>query len=329
MIPSSYSWKPGDGTILRISKSSLGTFGFCPKQYEFVYIEGIRDDVNDDMVRGTNVHEATGEFYNRVGEQSEAIMQMHDDGYRQRALTALIDCFPAPEEFEFRHETDRVVPIYQYGEDEPIRQLAEWELERLMSTRGEDFLPVGNEQWVSVRTTIEVDGEDIPIEMRGYIDRIFRDEAGGLALMELKTGKWKGNKVTPMRKELSVYRFMLQEKRKEDFASHCKCCDTEYPNGREWAQAHGLDDPITHVGWRFPRGGVNGGIGPHWDYEPAKKASMNAMLANMKDLIRCHINQEFRPITETSRFDFAAMLCSYCDKMAYCPAWTDGLDVGL
>jgi len=113
MIPSSYSWKPGDGTILRISKSSLGTFGFCPKQYEFVYIEGIRDDVNDDMVRGTNVHEATGEFYNRVGEQSEAIMQMHDDGYRQRALTALIDCFPAPEEFESFSVGSGAPPLHQ------------------------------------------------------------------------------------------------------------------------------------------------------------------------------------------------------------------------
>ncbi len=307
---STYAWSPDDdsGMILRVTKSALGTFNWCKKQYEFEKMMGLRGLTQPHHIRGVNLHNALEEFYERI--DTDVVLEALDAGLKQKALALVYAAFPPPEELH-RHEEDEAsgTTVLQYGEGDGIRTLAEWELERIEITRGEEFMPVGNEQWVDVVTEIEVDGQVVPIEIRGFIDRIFRDEAGGLALMELKSGKWKGSKVSSMRQELAVYKFLLDEKRKT-------------PEGKLWLAERGLDAPVTHWGWRFPMGDINGGDGPHWDYEPVKKQSMNAMMKRLKDLIRAHLKQEFPPVAD-------AFKCSFCDQMSYCPAWAHEMEEGL
>ena len=307
---SAYAWSPDDdsGLMLRITKSSLGTFNWCPKQYEFEKMMGLRGLTQTYHIRGVNLHNALEEFYNRIN--TDEVLEALDAGMKQKALSLVLNAFPPAMELD-RHEEDEAAgtTVLQYGEMDGIRQLAEWELERIELTRGEDFQPVGNEQWVDVVTEIEVDGKMVAIELRGFIDRIFRDEAGGLALKELKSGKWKGSKVSSMRQELAVYKFLLDEKRKT-------------PEGKAWLEEHGLDAPVTHWGWRFPMGDINNGDGPHWDYEPVKKQSMNAMMKKLKNLVRAHLKQEFPAKAD-------AFKCSYCDQMSYCPAWSHEMEAGL
>ena len=50
--------------LLKVTKSSLNTFEFCKKQYEFQYIEGRRSEPNAAMARGSIVHNAYEDFYN-------------------------------------------------------------------------------------------------------------------------------------------------------------------------------------------------------------------------------------------------------------------------
>jgi len=307
---STYDWTPDtEDKMLRITKSSIGTFNWCPKQYQFEKMQRLPSLTQDHHIRGVNLHNSLEGFYKRAPEYIPAILEAAGEGLMQKALGLTIKAFPPAQELE-RHEEDDAqnTPIYKHGEKDGIAKLAEWELDRLIITQGEDFLPVGNEEWVEVQTELEVDGVIVPVHICGFIDRIFRDENGGLALMELKSGKWKGSKTSSMRQELAVYKFLLDEIRKT-------------PEGKEALRERGLDAPVTHWGWRFPMGGINNGEGPHWHYEPVKKQSMNAMMRKMKAVVRAHLKQEFKAAAD-------AFKCSFCDQMAYCPAWmTVGGDV--
>ena len=69
-LDSSYAFHPVDGNfpkhLLRVSKSSMNTFQFCEQQYFIKYILGVKEVENDNMRRGTNVHDAMEDFYNAV-----------------------------------------------------------------------------------------------------------------------------------------------------------------------------------------------------------------------------------------------------------------------
>ena len=69
MTEYTYQWNPewaDDPTmpLLKVTKSSLNTFEFCRKQYEFQYIEGRRSEPNAAMARGSIVHNSYEDFYN-------------------------------------------------------------------------------------------------------------------------------------------------------------------------------------------------------------------------------------------------------------------------
>ena len=301
---STYNWSPNqtDGKVLRVTKSALGTFDWCPKQYQFEKMQRLPTFTQDYHFRGVNLHNSLEEFYERVPKHIDSILKAADEDLMQKALSLTLKAFPPPEELDRHPEDDAAgTSVYKHGELDGIRQLAEWELERLIATGGEDFLPVGNELWIEVVTDIEVDCVIVPVHLCGIVDRIFKDEDGGLALLELKSGKWKGNKVSSMRIELSVYKFLLDEKRKT-------------PEGKAWLAERGLDAPVTHFGWRYPMGGINGGEGAHWNYEPCKTSSMKAMKRRLEKLVRAHLREEFPTVGD-------AFKCSFCDQMSYCPAW--------
>ena len=50
--------------ILKISKSSLGQFNWCPKKYQFSYIEKRPQDQTEAMYKGTVLHNHREEFFN-------------------------------------------------------------------------------------------------------------------------------------------------------------------------------------------------------------------------------------------------------------------------
>lgn len=290
---SAYDWKPGDPWRLRISKSSLGTFGWCPQQYYLNYFANLPQETQDYHIRGNNCHDAVEEFYKRLPAFLDDITAAHKTGYYAQALQMMMEAFPEYNEVEFRDERDPAPDKpYQYGEPEILRQVAEWELERLAASDGEEFLPIGNEFRASAEIEVTVDEISVPIELRGIIDRIFRDEGGGVALMELKTGKWTAAKQSDIRGELAFYQMMLEEGGIQKYL------------------------PVTHWGWRYPGGGINNGLGPHWDYEKVKKTSMTALKRRMSKLVKAHLEQEFPPEPNPVK-------CSYCEYMSFCPAWTE------
>lgn len=59
---SSYAWKPNGDGILRITKSSLGDFNWCPYQYYLTKILGHRGQETEHMIKGTNVHDVCEYF---------------------------------------------------------------------------------------------------------------------------------------------------------------------------------------------------------------------------------------------------------------------------
>ena len=50
------SYDPTETGVLRLSKSSFGTYSMCPKQYWWNYIAGLSAPPNDAMIRGTAIH---------------------------------------------------------------------------------------------------------------------------------------------------------------------------------------------------------------------------------------------------------------------------------
>ena len=64
-----YQWQPeyyGDEEypILKISKSSLGSFQWCPKRYEFQYKERMPIETTEVMIKGSIIHNAREAFFN-------------------------------------------------------------------------------------------------------------------------------------------------------------------------------------------------------------------------------------------------------------------------
>ena len=64
-----YQWEPEnygeeDAPILKISKSSLGSYQWCPKRYEFQYKEKLPIETTEVMIKGTIIHNARESFFN-------------------------------------------------------------------------------------------------------------------------------------------------------------------------------------------------------------------------------------------------------------------------
>jgi len=281
---STYAWTKEDkDKILRVTKSSLGTFGFCPKQYFFQNILKLETEEKDHHIRGSNVHDVTEYFFSQIFESIDDILEDIESGEIDSA----------------RKKTHEIIPVppqpYIFGEPEQIQRWVDWQFDRLVVTKGEGWHPVGNEAEVHGTRVVEVDGVSVPIHMRGFIDRIFEDGNGGFALMELKTGKWKQRKNSDMRAEMQFYKMMLEN------------------------SPHGEFLPITHWGWEFPGGDINDGDGAHWDYESINaryaKNTPAVVERRLKKLVKAHLEEDF----PAERTDWK---CPWCDFIDICPAWT-------
>jgi hypothetical protein len=286
---STYAWNPNEDEtkILRVTKSSYGTFGWCPQQYYLEKFKGLRGETVDHHIRGLNVHDMMEWFWANFTGKEEALALIAS-GDIDAAKAVFHDAIPQPPE------------PYEYGEDEQIHQWVEWQFHRLLYTMGEQWEPVAIEANIQATRFVEVNGEHIPIHMNGFIDGLFADN-DGFALMELKTGKYNKNKPTAMRKEMQFYKMMLEHSPHYEYL------------------------PITHWGWEFPGGGINGGDGPTVFYEETKKGGRYAAKSIEKGLVRlveAHINMEFPP--DPGNNDFK---CGWCSFQEHCEYWnaTDDL----
>jgi len=303
---STYQWEPGHEKMLRITKSSLTSdFDFCPKQYEYKRIHRLPEPSTDAMTKGTNVHDAIEFYYNNV---MPIVNELHTLVQRDKMKEAL-------------DLAKSVLPVkeYQLGEQSSIDTRIHWDLQRLKHVGKDDYLPIINESEIHAYTEeeIEFNGEmhTIPIHYAGSIDRGFSEEEGGVAIMELKTGKWvqtKRNdewkdsdfKVKSMRREMAFYKKLL------------KLAD------------HPLQE-VTHWGWVYPSGTVEGldSLNKYgYEQRSINKIFYEKITKRMDTTYTKQIDKlKTGLITAYLTGDFptssSAGKCAWCNFKEICPAW--------
>ena len=238
---STYAWNPNlqDGSIIRITKSSIGTFAWCPQQYYIEKFKGMRGEQVDHHIRGLNVHDMMEWFWaNFTDEQEKSVLKLINENDITEAKKLFVSVVPAPP------------TPYEFGEEEQIEQWMNWQFTRLISTQGEQWRPVGVEANIQATRFVEVDGEQIP---------------------------------------------------------------------------------ITHWGWEFPGGGINGGDGPTIHYEDAKgggKYAMRSVEKSLVKLIKAHMDMDFPPMPFLGRFkeglpmEEQNLKCQWCSFEDHCEFWT-------
>lgn len=272
-----YKWKGGlDEPILKITKSSLGTFVWCPKSYEFGRIDGLPIDQTEAMMKGSIIHNSYEAFFDEFN-----IAKAENLTHSELADYCL-SLFPI-DDYTDQYET-----------------MAIFHANRFMETEEDDkphFLPAGNE--VDLHAEVILDRADFPqvyleenysLHLQGIIDRIFYDsKANGYVFMELKTGLWKDWRKSSMRKEMAFYKYVFDS-----------CSD-------ETLIESGLDPniPVTHWGWFYPAS--------NYCYtESVVKTSTTAMMKSISKLVVAYQDGLF----PTKFFAKTCASCSYygiCD----------------
>jgi len=295
---STYAWHPGmkQNYILRMSKSSLGDSTFCAQQYFIGRIIGMKEPQNDDMLRGTNVHDIVEQFYDNVDiEYAKGLDADKVDMYFQ-------NCMPDATGLKKPQE------VFTLDEDLHLDRYRVAEVQRFLSSDPDNFLPTGNELLVDDVVEVEVDGIKQLVHFTGFIDRIFTNPDGTLHIHELKTGLWKDKpfKYNSMRKEMAFYVWLL---RKTDNSAR-----------------------ITHWGWDHTKGlqGETEESEVFRHVEPVRVKEIGEMLADMHNLIRMH--RRYKGDGEGSMFALIPEYRQYnicdpwCGLKEFCPRYTQHLE---
>ena len=222
-----YDWKPENyddpsKPILKITKSSLGTFNWCPKKYEFNYVQRLPQDQTEAMRKGTVLHNSREDFFNKF-DLKKAEHMTNDE-----VLDYCTSLFPIDDYFDIS------------------LTVASFEAQRYIEARTDDkiheFLPIVNEGMFDAEVTIPADtnpkfllSRDYVIHIQGIIDRIFI-ENGNLIPFEFKTGPWKDWHTTSMRKEMSFYELLIHNSPEEVLIE----------NGLT------SEHRVSHWGWYYP-----------------------------------------------------------------------------
>ena len=172
-----YDWKPENYDdpsmpILKITKSSLGSFDWCNKKYDFSYIQRLPQDQTEAMRKGTVLHNHREDFFNDFDIKKAESMTPDEVGEYITEMT----------------------PIDEYYDIS--LNIASFETNRYLESRAEnkteEYLPVCNEGMFDAEITIAKDTNpkfplkrDYKIHIQGIIDRIFI-ENGGYVPFEFK-----------------------------------------------------------------------------------------------------------------------------------------------
>lgn len=248
-----YQWQPEnydnqDEPVLKITKSSFGSYQWCPKKYQFNYIEKLPQDTSEAMLKGSIIHNSREAFFNSFDiKKAETLSHAELVNY-------CMSLYPIDDNTDM-YETMSIFEANRFFEAKEELTL-------------EDFLPVGNEVLLDAEITIgQYDNDKYPlrrdyvIHLQGIIDRLFYEE-GSYIPLELKTGAWKDYKSTSMRKEMAFYQLLYEN------------------TPEKILQEKGLnqDIPITHWGWYYPASN-------YIHIEPIKKGSMTAVMKGIAQII--------------------------------------------
>ena len=258
------------------------------------------------MVRGTNVHDAVEVYYNQIMPHLDELYTLMQRDKREEALALALSVMPEKE--------------YTLGEEPIIEMRIKGDLERLLGEGPDNYLPIINETEVHAfaEEQIEFNGETvtIPVHYAGSIDRGFAEKDGGVALMELKTGKWVQTKnkdgewndskfkLKSMRTEMAYYKHLL------------KVANHEHQN-------------VTHWGWVYPSGSVadidtlnkygyeQRAIDRIY-YEPCTGRTNTTYKKIIKKITNALLTAYLAEDFPTSP---SAGKCSYCSFKSICPSW--------
>ena len=261
MRPYTYEWYPEkyekiEEPILKITKSSFGSFQWCPKKYEFSYPLRMPQSTSEAMIKGTVVHNSREDFFNEFDIAKAETLSFDELVTYNMSL----------------HPIDDYTDMY--------RTLSVFEAERFIKTRENDtlheYIPVVNEIMLDAQITIPFDlnpkcilERDYVVHLQGIIDRCFIQD-GKYIPIELKTGPWKDYKLTMMRKEMAFYKILMEN-----------ATDLSLANA-------GIDRdiPITNWGWYYPASN-------YIQVEPVKKQSINAVYKGITKLIKAYEEKSF------------------------------------
>lgn len=293
-LRSTYRWNPGmpKDVVLRVSKSSLVQFAFCEMQYFIKYVLGVKEPANDNMTRGTNVHDAVEDFYDAL---DLSVAQEARGKGRDHVRSLFLSHIPDHSKHkEFRGVVTPSAPFTLNEQDHLIRYM-ETEVGRFMVSDPEDFMPVINEGSFNAVMEIEVGDVMVPIHLTGIMDRVFKAPNGALHVHELKTGVWKDKKTKweSMRQEMAFY-VMLMHK----------------AEGKE----------ITHWGWDHT------GCEPHTfrHVEPVQVSAILGMREKLRSLVRAHMGYlgGAEGPFHTLSLGAESFICEpYCAVKGYCPKY--------
>ena len=278
--------------IIRISKSTLVSTKWCAQQMWLNKNHPeVETELNHWLVTGNDVHYALEHFYNNIeADELNALQKEATQGKSRLVAQALSEWLPSRDELmENRDERSRAEPLYERDYNHNIKWLMKHETSRLTYTSVDKFLPVANEVILAPR--VNIDG--VPVQLVGIIDRVFLDDDGGLALMELKTGKWdKRYKMSEMRMEMAFYKMLIESSDPEEL------------------REKNLDRPVTYWGWRYS-------AADHVSYEKCKAVSERAMSKRLSDLVKMYLSQTFT-MADPNREGFK---CARCEYMQWCPQY--------
>ena len=291
---SSYGWTPEmgkDGIIIRMSKSTAGSLGWCAQQMWLQHNFPKKQGLVKHLVLGDDVHNGLDLFYQSIeknSHQKDIITKMLAQG--AEVTEYLKKLIPSEKAIvNNRRAENKDFPFYHDDYYYNMNWLMEYENARMKLAK-HNPMPLANEVRIDVKIDMQIEGYGtIPIQFVGIIDRIFEAPDGGLMLFELKTGKWSDAKASEMRKEMSYYKFLIEN------------CDSDYLKERN------IDRPVTHWGWRYS-------AADNWMSEKVKAISERGLMKRVKDLIKMYLDNEFPPTKQ----DFK---CSYCDYIELCPKY--------
>tara|TARA_R100000742_G_C4273458_1_gene93018 strand:+ start:938 stop:1831 length:894 start_codon:yes stop_codon:yes gene_type:complete len=256
-----YKWYPENYNdmnepILKITKSSFGTFQWCPKKYEYNYIHRLPQASTEAMAKGTAVHNSREDFFNEF-DVKKAENLSYDELVEYNLSLHPID-----------------------GYNDMYKIISTFEADRFLQSKEEDkldeYLPVVNESMLDAEITIPhafnpkfVLERDYTVHLQGIVDRMFIQDDKYIPL-ELKTGAWKDYKTTMMRKEMAFYKILIENATNESLANA------------------NIDSniPITNWGWYYPASN-------YIHVESVKKSSYNAVMNGICKMIYAYERKDF------------------------------------
>jgi hypothetical protein len=256
-----YKWFPEkydneDEPILKITKSSFGTFQWCPKKYEYNYIHRLPQSTSEAMIKGTAVHNSREDFFNEFDVKKAETLSYQELVEYNMSL----------------HPIDGYSDMYKI--------ISTFEADRFLKSKDEnsidEYLPVVNEIMLDAEITIPhsynpkyILQRDYVVHLQGIVDRMFIQDNKYIPI-ELKTGPWKDYKMTMMRKEMAFYKMLVEN-----------ATDESLKNANV-----SRDVPITNWGWYYPASN-------YIHVEPVKKSSYNAVMNGIVQLLHAYERKEF------------------------------------